>query len=51
MEEMDLVRHVTDKPRHMVGTKSGAIGARIIRRLEPTKLSETPFLLGIQYVP
>ena len=38
-------------PEHMVGIKSGAMGARMIRRLEPTKLSETSFLLEIQDVP
>ena len=38
-------------PEHFVGTKNGAMGSRTIRRLEPTKLSETLFLLGVQDVP
>ena len=38
-------------PGHFVRTKNGAMGARMIRRLKPTKLSETSFLLGVQDVP
>ena len=36
---------------HTVGTKNVALGARTIRRLEPTKRSETSLLLEIQGVP
>ena len=37
-------------PEHIFGTKNGAMGARTIRRLEPTKRSETSLLLEIQGV-
>ena len=37
--------------RHCVGTKLGAMGARTIRRLEPTRRSETSLLLEIRECP
>ena len=37
-------------PEHIVGTKNGAMGARTIRRLEPTKRPETLLLLEIHRV-
>ena len=38
-------------PKHTVGTRNGAMVARTIRRLDPTKRSETSLLLQIQGVP
>ena len=38
-------------PEHIVGTKNGAMGARTLRRLVPTKRSETSLLLEMQGVP
>ena len=35
-------------PEHIAGTINGAMGARTIRRLEPTKRSETSLLLEIE---
>ena len=38
-------------PEHIAGTENGAMGARTIRRLEPTQRSETSLLVEIQGVP
>ena len=45
------VKQVRDKPRAHGWDKNGVVGARTLRRLEPTKRPETPLLFEIQGVP